>query len=67
MIASLIETEKRPDGKVVYGGARRGRENSLGLRDGKKLGLKKKKSERRIKEGHGHRRKRNQYRGKKDL
>jgi hypothetical protein len=35
IIALLRATEKGPDGKVTYGGARRGRENSLGLRDGK--------------------------------
>jgi hypothetical protein len=36
IIALLMATEKRPDGKVKYGGARRGQENSLGLRDGKR-------------------------------
>jgi hypothetical protein len=35
IIALLMVTEKGPDGKVTYGGARRGRENSLGLRGGK--------------------------------
>jgi hypothetical protein len=35
IIALLMVTEKGPDGKVTSGGAQQGREDSLGLRDGK--------------------------------
>jgi hypothetical protein len=70
IMASRMATEEGPAEKVVYGGARRGRENSLGLRDGKKgrrEGRREIRKNIKKKEGHGRKGKRIQYRAKKSL